>query len=323
MKGMSYCVTGGAGFIGQRLVSRLLDAGATVRVLDLEAAADPRAESVIGSILDPDAMARALRGVDTVFHLAAVHADDVRPSTHYYVVNVEGTRALLKACSVSDVRRLVFTSTVAVYGLQLDGADEDAPPVPFNDYGASKLQAEQVVAHWATADDRNRAVIVRPCVVIGPGNRGNVHKLFNQIRRRGPLVIGNGANRKSMAYVDNVADFLLHCGTANSQLALYNYADKPDLSTAELVTMVAPALGHAESVRHVPYLLALAIGYLCDAVAWVTRRRFAVSAVRVRKFCASSVIDSSRALTSGFEPRHSLTDGVQAMLAAMTDEKHG
>lgn len=309
-------VTGGSGFVGTRLVARLLDDGHTVRVLDPVAPADARVEHVAGRLEDADVLDRAMRDVTTVYHLAAEHADDVSPRSRYYTVNVDGTRAVLDACTRNGVKRVVFTSTVAVYGLQLDGADEDAPTVPFNDYGASKLQAEQVIAQWADDDHERRAVIVRPCVVIGPGNRGNVHNLFDQVRRRGPLVIGSGDNRKSMAYVDNVADFLAHCAGMDTRLAVFNYADKPDLTTRELVAFAAPVLGHTGPVRHLPYTLALALGYAFDVVAKVTGRRFAVSAVRVRKFCASSVVDAARAQASGFVPRRSLVDGVRAMLAA-------
>lgn len=308
-------VTGGSGFLGTHLVERLLDDGYTVRVLDPVAPPDPRVEHFVGRLDDVDVLNRALRDVTTVFHLAAEHADDVSPRSRYYTVNVDGTRAVLDACTRNGVKRVVFTSTVAVYGMQLDGADEDAPTVPFNDYGASKLQAEQLVAQWTDDGLERHAVIVRPSVIIGPGNRGNVHNLFDQVRRRGPLVIGDGSNYKSMAYVDNVADFLVHCADTNARQAIFNYADKPDLSTRELVALAAPVLGHPGPVRHLPYALALVIGYAFDVVGKVTGRRFAVSAVRVRKFCASSVVDAARAHASGFAPRRGLVDGVRAMLA--------
>jgi GlcNAc-P-P-Und epimerase len=312
---MRSLVSGGSGFIGNALVQRLLDRGDSVRVLDVRECGIDGVEWVRGGVEDVSAAARAVQGMETVYHLAAEHADDVQPISRYYEVNVDGTRALLPACTAAGVHRLVFTSTVALYGLKLDGATEDTEPEPFNDYGASKLQAEEIVAEWVSQDDRNRAAIVRPCVVIGPGNRGNVYNLFRQVAGRGPLIIGSGDIRKSMAYVENIADFLVFCAGLDHRLSVFNYADKPDMTTRELVALAARELGKPGRIRRIPYPLALTAGYGFDLVARATGRRFPISAIRVRKFCASSVIDATKAFTTGFEPRYSLEEGVHAMLA--------
>lgn len=306
---MRILVTGGSGFIGTELTKRLRAAGHWVRVLDPVAPRTEVDDYIDGRVEDPDSVRDAVAGIDAVYHLAAEHADDVRPISRYYTVNVDGTRELLSACTEAGVLRLVFTSTVALYGLQLDGATEDTPAAPFNDYGASKWQAEGVIDEWLAADAMNGAVIVRPTVVFGPGNRGNVYNLLAQVARGRTVVIGSGRNRKSMAFVGNVADFLVSCLDSEERKLVVNYADKPDLTTVDLVHLAARELD-AGRVWRIPYPLGLALGYAFDLLAWISRRQFPVSSIRVRKYCASSVIEAGQVAALGFKPKHSLSDGL-------------
>ena len=113
---------------------------------------------------------------------------------------------------------------------------------------------------------KNRSlIIVRPTVVFGEGNRGNVYNLLNQIHSGAFLMIGNGKNKKSMAYVENLSSFLLSCIFSKEKYAVYNYVDKPDLSMNELVTLVNQKLHNNPSVGfRIPKSLGIFSGYLAD-----------------------------------------------------------
>lgn len=308
-------VIGGSGFIGTWLVTALREQGLAVRIVDRRPS-EAHPELWVGAdVRHLDQLRVACAGCAVLYNLAAEHRDDVQPRRLYDEVNVEGARNVARVAAELGVTRLLFTSTVAVYGLRGDEPDESAPPAPFNDYGRTKLLAEEVYRAWAAADPARGLTIVRPTVVFGPGNRGNVYELLRQLARGRAVVIGDGRNRKSMAYVGNVAAFLVHALGFGPGVHLYNYVDKPDLNMNELVELVGRTLtGKAPRPLRVPYLPGLLLGRACDLVAWLTRRRLAVSAVRIQKYAASTRFAADRLAASGFGPRHDLREALVATI---------
>ncbi|NGO40175.1 NAD-dependent epimerase/dehydratase family protein [Limisphaera ngatamarikiensis] len=314
---MNVLITGGAGFIGRRLAERLAADGIGVRVLDLRAPHDAMVSFHPGDVRDPEAVGRAVAGTNAVFHLAAEHRDDVRPVERYQEVNVRGTANLLEAMTRAGCHRIVFTSTVAVYPLNVHEPDEEHPPAPFNDYGRSKLEAERLVEAWAAGDPNRCAVIVRLCVVFGEGNRGNVYNLLHQIASGRFVMVGRGGNRKSMAYVGNVAAFLRWCLDLPPGLHRFNYADKPDLTTAELVGLARRALGrdgHWTARLRLPYPIGLGLGYVADGLARLTGRSLPWSSIRVKKFCAETTVNTARLERTGFVRPFTLQEGLRRMI---------
>ncbi len=249
-------------------------------------------------------------GTEAVINLAAEHRDDVRPLSRYSEVNVEGARQVCRAASAAGVKKIVFTSSVAVYGFQQTPVDEGGPFKPFNAYGKTKLEAEGVYRTWAAEDALRTLVIVRPSVVFGEGNRGNVYNLLHQIAARKFLMVGEGNNVKSMAYVGNVAAFLAHMLTMGPGVHIFNYLDGPDMDTKTLVEYVRKCLGQRGAMPRVPRWLAMAGGHLLDGVAQVTGRTFPISAIRVRKFCESTQFRAERLVQTGFVRPYSLSEGL-------------
>jgi nucleoside-diphosphate-sugar epimerase len=201
----------------------------------------------------------------------------------------------------------VFTSSVAVYGFQGFAVDESGPFNPFNPYGETKLLAEGIYRAWAEEDPERSLVIIRPTVVFGEGNRGNVYNLLKQIASGRFMMVGRGLNRKSMAYVGNVADALVHSLSLGPGTHIFNYVDGPDMDMNELVALVHRSLGRSAPSRlRIPLPLAMAGGHVLDGVARLTGRTFPISAIRVRKFCESTQINADRIRTAGFQPRFAL-----------------
>lgn len=313
---MRILVVGGSGFIGTRLTRELLKAGHQVVVFDKRRAANDGVKYLAGDVRDADALRRAVDDVETIFHLAAEHTDDLRDTGLYHDVNVGGMRNLTAVCREAPaVSKIIFTSTVACYGLDATCPDEQTPPSPFNEYGRSKLLAEKVLFDW-TRETGKQAVVVRPSVVFGEANRGNVYNLLRQIHRRRFAMVGDGTNRKSMAYVENTVDFLVWCHVYVKSTEVFNYADKPDLSTAEIVSIARKEMGLKGGLVRVPYPLALLMGRGCDVVSAVTGRSLPFSEIRVRKFCAETTVDATKAHGAGFTPRYSLEHGLQTTIAS-------
>jgi nucleoside-diphosphate-sugar epimerase len=299
---MNILVTGGSGFIGTRLVGELLEAGHQVAIFDIAASATYPALCVRGDVRDRQALTAAAAGCEVIIHLAAEHRDDALSTALCEEVNVGGAENVVAAARAVACRRVIFTSSVAVYPLNAPAATEEDQPRPYNRYGESKLAAEQVFLGWARGTPDAIMVTVRACVVFGEGNRGNVYNLLSQIHRKRFLMVGRGRNKKSMAYVGNISRFLASCLNYPQGTHLLNYADKPDLSMAELVGLAERALpegGSAGSIR-VPYWAGIVAGHACDALAALAGRQFPISAIRIRKFCAETTVSTRRLDQTGF-----------------------
>ena len=304
---MKIAVTGGSGFIGTRLIALLREAGHEIVIIDL-------VHDQPIDILHQDKLNAACEGCDVIYHLAAAHRDDIFPRSIYYETNGQGTRNVIKAAEAHNINHIIFTSTVAVYGLNSGTPTEDSETKPFNDYGKSKLEAEKYLQAWAVRGAGNKATIVRPVVVFGENNRGNVHTLINQITRGKFLMIGEGQNKKSMAYVGNIAAFLKHCLDETENIKIYNYADKPDFTTRELVNVIYHHLNLTAPSFKLPYILGLSAGYAFDVLARVSGKQLPVSSVRIQKFCADTSVISEKCFSTGYQPQYSLTEGVERMI---------
>lgn len=315
---MNISIIGGSGFVGTQLIALLRkSANLQIKNIDKQASATFPELTSIANVLDTDALKRELVGADLVILLAAEHRDDVTPTSLYYDVNVQGMRNTLEAMQHNGVSRLIFTSSVAVYGLDKPNPTEDSAKEPFNHYGISKWEAEKVLDAWAKDHEDWNINIIRPTVIFGEGNRGNVFNLLNQIATGKFMMIGKGNNQKSMSYVGNIIAFiqfvLLEKQTGYN---IYNYVDKPDFTTNDLVYHTGEILGKEIPTVHIPYWLGMMGGYGFDVLAFITRKKLNISSVRVKKFCAVTKYDSTKAMSSGFVPPYSLEEGLRRMLKA-------
>ncbi|MBQ7163065.1 MAG: NAD-dependent epimerase/dehydratase family protein [Bacteroidales bacterium] len=311
---MKITLIGASGFVGSRLMNLLKESSYELLNIDKQQSRFFPEITVIANVLDQEALDRLLAGTDLVVLLAAEHRDDVTPTSLYYDVNVGGMRNTLSAMEKNGVKRLVFFSSVAIYGMNKPNPDEDFPADPFNHYGKSKWQAEQVLQAWYPAHPDWNINILRPTVIFGERNRGNVYNLLHQIAGGRFLMVGKGDNVKSMAYVGNVVAFVKHL--IENQMEgynVFNYVDKPDFSMNELIPLVSRVLGRKIPMIHFPYWLGMAGGYCFDALAFVLRKKLSVSSIRVKKFCSTTQFASVKA-HEHFQAPYTLADGLSRTL---------
>lgn len=304
---MKIAMTGGSGFIGTRLIQELEADGHEVVIIDI-VHKDPV------DILHQNKLNTALSGCEAIYHLAAAHRDDIFPRSEYYEVNGKGTQNVIQAAEKNGIKKIIFTSSVAVYALNSGTPDEDSDVAPFNDYGKSKLEAEGHLKQWAEKSSDNLVTIIRPVVVFGENNRGNVYNLINQIVHGKFFMIGSGENKKSMAYVGNVAAFLKSRLSSKENLEIFNYSDKPDFTMNALTDAIYDGLNKAKPKFNIPYAIGITVGYMLDIVARLTQRTFPISAVRVQKFCADTTVNADKAHESGFKAQYSLAQGVERFI---------
>ena len=308
---------GASGFVGTRLLQLLGEEKEkySLKNIDLQPSHFFNDVTVIGDVREQEQMDSELAGADVVVLLAAQHRDDVTPTSLYYDTNVGGMEKTLRAMEKNGVKRIVFFSSVAVYGLNKKNPTEEHPADPFNHYGKSKWQAEQVLQEWYKTHPDWNINIIRPTVIFGERNRGNVYNLLKQIQSGKFLMVGKGDNRKSMAYVGNIVAFVkFMIDEKTTGYNVFNYIDKPDFTMNDLVAHVQTVLNKHIPSTHFPYWLGMMGGYCFDLLAFITRKKLTVSSVRVKKFCATTEFDATKAHSSGFKAPFTLADGLRRTL---------
>ena len=310
-------IIGGAGFVGSRLAQVLGAQSIPFKIFDKALDDEGYCDVTI-----PDSLA-ALPPAKVVINLAAEHRDDVTPRSLYDDVNVEGARNVCDYCRRSNTQQIIFTSSVAVYGFAPEGTDERGAFNPFNDYGRTKMEAERVYRAWQAEDPANRSlVILRPTVIFGDQNRGNVYNLLRQIASGRFIMFGPGTNRKSMAYVQNIAEFLAFSTKFGSGEHVYNYVDQPDLDMNTLVSRCRSVLFWKEGVGvRLPGWLGILVGYGFDMLAAITGIKLPISSIRVKKFMGTTAFSTSIS-ESGFSPSFSLAEGIERTLRYEFLEDH-
>ena len=300
-------IVGGAGFLGTKLSSILSNANVKHKTFDISF---DESSSNFVDVENIDSLEK-LKNSSVIINLAAVHRDDIKPISRYDDVNIGGAKNICSCASKYDINTIIFTSSVAIYGFAPKNTGEDGNPNYFNDYGRTKYQAELIYKKWQSENPKDRTlVIIRPTVIFGEGNRGNVYNLLNQIYRKRFVMIGKGDNVKSMAYVDNVASFIKYSLNKNSGTYIYNYIDKPDLDMNSLVKLIRKNLFQKDNVGlRLPRFLGLIVGYFADLISFISRISLPISSIRVKKFLSNSMF-SSKISETDFEPPFNLTDGL-------------
>lgn len=307
-----YSIIGGSGFVGTRLIQKLNKDKCQI--------IDKRESRIYPEISDKGDV-RYINSLNInpeasfVVLLAAEHRDDVSPTSLYYDVNVQGTRNVLDKMDELGIKNLIFTSSVAVYGLNKENPDENHYKDPFNHYGRSKWEAELEIEKWYKKDPEQKSVtIIRPTVIFGERNRGNVYNLLRQISSGKFLMIGKGQNKKSMAYVGNIVAFIQNrIEKQEAGYHIFNYADKPDFTMTELSSIIEQKINISIPKTKVPYWLGMLGGYGFDLLALISRKKLSISSVRVKKFCATTQFDATK-VHSNFKAPYTLEEGLNNTL---------
>ena len=318
---MRVLVTGVTGFTGGHLARMLVHRGDQVRGLvrraeqagELEVA---NIEPSIGALEDRAALARAVRDIDVVYHIAAVYRQAGLPASAYRAVNATAVGALIEAASDAGVRRVVHCSTVGVHGdIEHPPATEEAPIRPGDIYQVTKVEGERV-AREAAIRTGIPVVIVRPSGIYGPGDR-RLLKLFRGIARRRFVVLGSGDIFYHLTYIDDLVEGFRLCGEVPAAAnRTYILAGGEVTTLNELVALIAREAGVEPPTWRLPVWPFWVAGATCEAVCVPLGIEPPLYRRRVDFFTKSRAFDISRARTElGFAPRCGLREGIQRTLA--------
>ncbi|MEM5329949.1 NAD-dependent epimerase/dehydratase family protein [Paraburkholderia sp. JHI2823] len=312
---MHVVVTGANGFVGRALCRTLVDNGHRVTGIVRRAGTAPAGvtESVHTSpdFTDIDAHWPGKSGaVDCVVHLAArvhvmneVETDETQRA--FDQTNLEGTLRVARAAQRNGVRRFIYVSSIKAIAGSASTREplrEDALAQPDDAYGRSKLAAERALAELRRETGLD-VVIVRPPLVYGPDVGANFRKMLDAVWRGTPLPLGAVDARRSLLFVDNLADALMHCASdARAANSCFHLADDGAPSVAELLREIGKHLGRPARLVPVPVSLLKLAGRLTGRAA------------QIERLTESLVLDSSaiRRQLSGWQPPYTLDEGLRA-----------
>lgn len=307
---MKVLVTGGSGFVGSTLIATLAAQGFGVRATHRRANPPPVPGvewHPLPSLDEERPLNQAVAGCDAVIHLAGLahHPQLVAiDSPLLHRVNAEGTRLLARAAAQGGVRRFIFVSSIAAVCTRNDTPVDDSTPCsPTDAYGRSKLQAEHAVEAECAAHDTDWCVL-RPPLVYGPGNPGNMRRLLQLIDTGLPLPFASIDNRRSFLFVDNFVDAML-CVLRHALAVRSTYvvSDGGDFSTPGLVRALAAASGRPARLFALPLWTLTALGRAGSALQALLGRSPGVDAAMVDRLVGSLSIDAGRfARVFGWQP---------------------
>jgi len=313
-------VTGATGFIGRHLAPVLTAQGAVVRGASrlVPASGIPGvAEWTVVGGLGPDTdWTKALGGVGTVVHLAALaHQTDPRRQpreAEFMTVNAAGTTRLAEAARAAGVRRFIFVSSIgAVAEASDDLVDETTPSRPSSAYGRSKLAAEAAL-RAVFEGSKVEWCVLRPVLVYGPGNPGNMARLHRLVHSGLPLPLGGIRNHRSFLFVGNLVSAIARLTKAPSVSGrTFHVADDKIVSTPELIQLIALAAGRRVVLWPAPRW-SLQAAARCGDIAAGCGLRTGLDSYSLLRL-EQSLIVSSQALrqVTGWRPERTLLEGLR------------
>jgi len=303
MQFIGNCVIfGGAGYIGSNLARRLAKRGqfATIILADirppkqpLPAGSEHRSCDVRNSI-EPQ-----LYGVrpDWIFNLAAVHREPGHKSAEYFDTNLAGARNVCEFAENVGCTRIIFTSSISVYGPTVEATTENSPTYPVTPYGISKLCAELIHEGWFKGGAGRRLVIRRPGVIYGPGDPGNILRMIRAVQRGYFVFPGSTELRKSYGYIEGLLDSFEFMMSQEEALLHYNYVEEETEMIGGLVRIIREQLGCSAPVISIPLWL---LENIAAGVQLVTNGRSPIHPARVRKAATPTHIIPQRLKDLGF-----------------------
>jgi len=319
-------IFGGTGFIGVFFVEYLLENRIVEKVylVDIEpidakfsnfrqklVVGEPRIKVIQSDVRRPIDSFIPTEQVKLIANFAAVHREPGHVDHEYYETNLLGAENVCAWAERVGCNQMIFTSSISPYGPSETVKDERTLPVPVTAYGGSKLAAEKIHQIWQARDAANRRlVIVRPGVVFGPGEGGNVSRLIKAVLHRYFFYMGNRATRKAGVYVKELCHamwWVLERQDARGEhVSLFNMSMNPGPSIGEYVDTVCKVAGVKRFVPGVPYRLLLGVAYLIDSVAKPLGIKHPFSPVRIRKLVRSNNILPTYLVENGYEYRYTL-----------------
>jgi len=241
---MKILITGIHGFVGSNIVAAL-KADNTIYGLDI---VTPAKDGIINTYSWEDLDADSIPQVDAIIHLAGKAHDTKNKSAAdvYFKINTNLTKKIFDYFGThTEIKKFIFFSSVkaAVNKVPGDVLTEYVTPCPVGPYGESKVKAEEYIQNNISKAENRQVIILRPCMIHGPGNKGNLNLLYGFVKKGLPWPLGAFENRRTFTSIDNLIFVITGLLTKNIVSGIYNMADDDALSTNELIYVMCRTMG--------------------------------------------------------------------------------
>lgn len=323
---MDCVIFGGAGFIGQHFARFLISEGLAANVTLVDAPGKiegelpilgelaARCERVAHDVRQPIPASAFPAACDLICNFAAVHREPGHESHEYYETNLPGAEHVCAWARAVGCRQIIFTSSISPYGPSTEQKTEQSIPTPVTAYGGSKLAAEKIHQVWQAEDAGRRLVILRPGVVFGAREGGNVSRLIKSVLGRYMFYMGNHGVRKAGIYVKElcrIAWWALQRTSANEPVVLLNATMNPGPSMQEYVDAICRVAGVRRRLLNLPFGFLYAGVTGVELLAGAVRIQTPINRVRLNKLVRPNDILPRYLVDNGYEYHYTLESALR------------
>lgn len=316
---------GGTGFIGTHLAATLLSTSTVEEVFLADLVSTPtnlwpkelqefnaqgKVHFVELDVRKPISHSDLPQSVDLVVNLAAVHKQPGHDEHEYFETNLVGAENVCAWAAQVNCNQVIFTSSIATFGKATEPKTEDSLPTPNTPYGISKLVAEKIHLTWQAGDSARRLLIVRPGVIFGHGEEGNVTRMVKAVLARYFFYTGNKKVRKAGGYVKELCNsivwMLKHQNIKAQPVLLYNFSMDPAPTVEDYVHAINKTAKRKGFTLNVPHTLLLTASYFIEALARILKIKQPISPVRMKKLVHQNLIVPTVLKDSGYNYQYTL-----------------
>jgi nucleoside-diphosphate-sugar epimerase len=322
---MNYIIFGGSGFIGTHLIHLLKEEVVKDddKIYDLDIVM-PGEEGVVPGIVEKNEGVEYIRldvrkpidfdfvptPNDVIFNLAAVHRTPGHPDNAYFETNIYGAENVTAFAEKYGINKILFTSSIAPYGASEELKEETTLPTPNTPYGISKLVAEKIHEKWQCKDEKRELTIVRPGIVYGKGEHGNMTRLYWGIRKHYFFYTGRKDTIKACVYVKELVRFFKYrmidndfCGSE-----IYNCTFEPAYRIDEICQTIMKATGMKRHIHLVPAWLLMTAATILGPLGG---KKKGIHPARVKKLMISTNISGKKLAESNYKFHYSFEDSIK------------
>lgn len=313
-------VFGGSGFVGTHLIARLLQCADKIYIADIKRPCwhkgtslpnDNRIEYVYCDVRKTIDYEQFSSNINCIYNLAAIHTSPGHAPQEYFEANILGAKNICSFAEKVNCEKIIFTSSISVYGPGEDEKHEDLVPMPQIPYGSSKIIAEYIHREWFLKSGNRMLTILRPGVIFGKGEGGNFTRIANALQRGIFAYPGRDDTIKACLYVKDICKFLIQSIQNESGLYLYNFCYPQKITIKDVVQGFKKVLGYKAPEVVIPFKIISSGAAMINLLPIPYVKQMGLVPERMVKLIKSTNISAQKLVASGFKFDYSFEEALK------------